>query len=113
MNNCLFCKIINKEIPSKIVYEDSNITAFEDIDPQAPIHLLIVPKKHIDTIDHLQPEDEKLVGKLIFAAQKIARKKGIAQNGYRLVFNVKEHGGQFVDHIHLHLLGGQKLGTMV
>jgi histidine triad (HIT) family protein len=113
MNNCLFCKIVNKEIPAKIVYENNDLVAFADINPQAPVHILIVPKKHIDTVDHLKPEDEKLIGNIIYTAQKIAREKGIAENGYRLVFNVRHHGGQEIDHIHLHILGGQRLGTMV
>jgi len=113
MKDCLFCKICKKEIPSEIVYEDKFIVAFKDIDPKAKVHILFVPKKHIQTIDHLDLGDEKLIGALIFAAQKIARKKGISENGYRLVFNVKKYGGQIVDHIHLHLLGGQKLKGIV
>jgi histidine triad (HIT) family protein len=106
---CIFCKIMRKEIPAKIEYEDKNIIAFDDIKPDAPVHILIIPKKHISTIDHLMPEDREVVSDLIFAAQKIARDKGIAEKGYRLVFNVKDHGGQIVNHIHLHLLGGKKL----
>lgn len=113
MKDCIFCKIVKNEIPSEIVYENELVTAFKDIDPKAPVHILVVPKKHIQTIDHLDPKDEKLVGAIIYAAQKIAREIGIAENGYRLVFNVKKHGGQIVDHIHLHILGGQKLGPMV
>lgn len=112
-NNCIFCKIANKEIPAEIIYEDDLVIAFNDTEPKAPVHILIVPKKHIETVDHLKPEDEKLIGVMIFTAQKIARDKGIAKNGYRLVFNVKKHGGQVVDHIHLHILGGQELGSMV
>jgi len=111
-NNCIFCKIAKKIIPTDLVYEDDLVVAFNDINPKAPVHILIVPKKHIETIDHLQPEDEKLIGTVIFVAQKIAREKGISKKGYRLVFNVKSHGGQVVDHIHLHLLGGQKLGSV-
>lgn len=113
MNNCIFCKICTKEIPSKLVHEDEDVVAFADINPKAPVHILIVPKKHIANIDELQPEDEKLAGKLVYTAQKIARDKGIAKLGYRLVFNTRAHSGQEVDHIHLHLLGGQKLGSMV
>lgn len=113
MENCVFCKIIKKEIPSEIVYEDDLVIAFKDINPKAPIHILIIPKKHIETVDHLNPKDEKLVGTMVYTAQKIARKLAVAQKGYRLVFNVKSHGGQIVEHIHLHLLGGQKLGEMV
>lgn len=110
---CIFCQIANREMPSDVVYEDKLVTAFKDINPKAPVHILVVPKKHIDTIDHLKPEDEKLVGHMIMAAQKIAREQEISDSGYRLVFNVKHHGGQVVDHIHLHILGGKKLGSMV
>lgn len=113
MNNCIFCKIINRKIPADIVYEDDDIVAFNDINPKAPVHILIIPKKHIESVDDLTPEDEKLVGKMIYTAQRIAREKGINKDGYRLVFNVRSHGGQVVEHIHLHLLGGQKLGSMV
>lgn len=113
MQTCIFCKIITKEIPSQLLYEDDEVVAFADINPKAPIHILIVPRKHIPNVDELKPEDEKLVGKLIYTAQKIAREKGIAKSGYRLVFNTRAHSGQEVDHIHLHLLGGQPLGSMV
>ena len=112
MKTCIFCKIAKKQIPSEIVYENDLVIAFKDINPLAKVHILVIPKKHIETIDHLDPKDEKLVGAVIYAAQKIARKLGIAGNGYRLVFNVKSHGGQIVDHIHLHLIGGEKLGKM-
>jgi len=111
-NDCVFCKIISGDIPTKIILEDDFVVAFNDINPKAPVHILIVPKKHIETIDHLNIVDEKLIGVMIFTAQKIAREKNIAQNGYRLVFNVKSHGGQEVDHIHLHILGGKPLGPM-
>lgn len=110
MENCLFCKISRHQLPAQVEYEDENIIAFNDINPKAPVHILIVPKKHIATIDDLEITDEKLVGALIYTAQKIARDKRIAQDGYRLIFNVKFHGGQVIDHIHLHLLGGKKLG---
>lgn len=112
MKECIFCKISKKEISSQIIYEDDLVVAFPDINPKAPVHILIVPKKHIETVDHLDPRDEKIVGAMVYAAQKIAREKGIAQDGYRLVFNVRSHGGQVVEHIHLHLLGGKQLGSM-
>lgn len=112
MNDCLFCKIIDKKIPSEIIYEDREVVTFNDIQPKAPVHILIVPKKHIDTIDHAEENDQQLLGKMILVAQKIAREKKISEAGYRLVFNVKSHGGQLVDHIHLHLLGGKPLGKM-
>ena len=102
MKNCLFCKIINKEVPSDIIYEDEKVIAFKDIHPKAPIHLLIVPKKHIPSVDHLEIEDKTLMGELILAAQKIAREKKL--KGYRLQINVGRPAGQLIDHLHLHLL---------
>ena len=105
----IFSKIIQKEIPAKIVYEDADVLAFEDISPQAPVHILIIPKKEIPTLNHLQEEDAALMGKLFLAAQKIAKEQGFAEKGYRTVFNCNEDGGQTVDHIHLHLLAGRSL----
>jgi len=102
MKNCLFCKIINKEIASEIVYEDEKIIAFKDIHPKAPVHFLIIPKKHISSVDHLEIEDKTLMGELILAAQKIAREKNL--KGYRLQINVGRPAGQIIDHLHLHLL---------
>ncbi|MCH8021131.1 histidine triad nucleotide-binding protein [candidate division KSB1 bacterium] len=109
MVDCLFCKIINKEINSDILFEDDDVLAFKDINPQAPIHFLIVPKKHISTINDLQQEDEKLTGKMILTAQSLAKQENIDENGYRLVFNCNSDGGQEVYHIHLHLLGGRQM----
>ncbi|MBI1290146.1 HIT domain-containing protein [bacterium] len=105
----IFSKIIAGEIPCKKVYEDNQILAFHDIKPQAPVHVLIIPKVPIATIDDLEPADEALVGRLVLVAQRIARELGIAESGYRLVFNCRDHGGQEVHHIHLHLLGGRQL----
>jgi len=110
---CIFCQITSREMTSDVVFEDDLVTVFRDIAPKAPVHILVVPKKHIETIDHLDPEDQELVGHMVLVAQKIAREQKIADAGYRLVFNVKHHGGQIVDHIHLHILGGKKLGSMV
>ncbi len=107
--SCLFCKIINKEIPAQIVYEDQNVLAFKDISPQAPVHLLVIPKKHIASINEAGVEDEQLIGKMILAAQKLADEAGIAKGGYRIVLNCNEDGGQTVFHIHLHLLGGRSM----
>ncbi len=109
MVDCLFCKIINKEINSDILFEDDDVLAFKDINPQAPIHFLIVPKKHISTINDLQQEDEKITGKMILTAQSLAKQENIDQKGYRLVFNCNSDGGQEVYHIHLHLLGGRQM----
>lgn len=107
MNDCLFCKIIAGEIPSKKVYEDNEIFAFRDINPKAPDHILIVPKRHIDRIENLQTGDAGLMGNLIFAAKKIADDLSL-KHGYRIVFNNGPDSGQEVEHIHLHLLAGRK-----
>jgi len=106
---CLFCKIKDGEIPAKIVYNDEQIMAFADIAPQAPLHLLIIPKKHIATINDAQTDDVELLGKLILTAKNLAKEHNLSESGYRLVFNINSHGGQEVYHIHLHLLGGRKL----
>lgn len=105
----IFGKIIRKEIPAKVVYEDDEILAFEDIQPQAPIHILVIPKKEISTLNDLKDEDAELMGKLFLVAQKIAKEQGFAEQGYRTVFNCNEDGGQTVNHIHLHLLAGRSL----
>ena len=105
----LFTKIINREIPADIVYEDDQIIAFNDINPQAPVHILIVPKKEIETLNDLETKDQEIVGKMFLTAKKLAVKLNIDKTGYRTVFNCNEHGGQTVFHIHLHLLGGRKL----
>lgn len=107
--NCLFCKIVQKEIPATIIYEDDAILAFNDIRPQAPNHVLIIPKRHIDTINDTNDHDEKLLGTMIQIAKKVAKDKQISESGYRLVFNVNSSGGQEVYHIHLHLLGGRQM----
>lgn len=102
----MFCKIARKEASSDIVFEDEKFVAFKDIHPKAPVHLLIVPKKHIHSIDHVRQEDKELMGELILAAQKVAREHEL--KGYKLHFNVGREGGQVVDHIHLHLLADKK-----
>lgn len=103
---CTFCKIVNKEIPSDIVYEDDDILIFKDINPAADIHLLAIPKKHIETINHLQPDDEGLIGKLVIKIPDIAEELGFKDKGYKLIVNVGEGGGQSVFHIHFHILSG-------
>ena len=105
----LFTKIINREIPADIVYEDDEIIAFNDINPQAPVHVLIVPKKEITTLNDLELDDQEIIGKMFLTAKKLAVKLNIDKTGYRTVFNCNEHGGQTVFHIHLHLLGGRQL----
>ncbi|MCB0191113.1 MAG: purine nucleoside phosphoramidase [Anaerolineae bacterium] len=109
----IFSKIIRKEIPSDIVYQDDKVTAFRDISPQAPVHILIVPNKLIPTVDDVTEEDELVLGHLFTVAAKIARDEGIAEDGYRLIVNCRKHGGQEVFHLHMHLLGGRRLGAMV
>jgi histidine triad (HIT) family protein len=110
LKDCLFCKIIKREIPSKIVYEDNEIIAIEDIDPKAPIHILIMPKRHISTILDINEEDKELIGTIFIKASSIAKDKGISRNGFRIVVNCGKHGGQAVYHLHFHLLGGRLMG---
>lgn len=109
MTDCLFCKIIERKIPSKIVYEDEASLAFEDINPHAPVHVLLVPKKHISTSLEIEPADHALIGHLFEVAGKIAADKGIDKRGFRLVMNTNPESGQTVYHIHLHLLGGRPM----
>ncbi len=109
MSETIFDKIISGEIQSDIVYEDSEVLAFRDISPQAPTHILIIPKNNIPTINDLEEKDSNLIGKLVLTAKKIAEQEKISESGYRLVFNCNEHAGQTVFHVHLHLIGGRKL----
>lgn len=111
--DCVFCKIAQKKTPAKIEYEDKEIVAFPDINPKAPVHLLIIPIKHIPTTREIKKEDAELMGKMIIVAKNLAQEKGIAESGYRLIFNTGRNSGQVVDHLHLHLLGGQQLQGMV
>jgi histidine triad (HIT) family protein len=108
-NACIFCKIINKEIPAEIVFEDEDILAFKDVHPIAPVHMLIIPKRHIESINDLKEEDTNLAGKMIIVAKKIAQDFDISEKGYKLLIRTGEWGGQEVPHIHLHLIGGAKL----
>lgn len=108
----IFTKIINREIPADIVYENDEVLAFRDINPQAPTHVLVIPKAEIATVDDIQPEQAELVGKMVLAAQQIAREEGISEDGYRLIFNCNRHGCQEVFHLHLHLIGGKQLRGM-
>lgn len=109
----IFSKIIRREIPSDIVYQDEQVTAFRDINPQAPVHILIVPNKLIPTANDVMPEDEQLIGRMFVVARQIAAQEGIAEGGYRLLVNCNRDGGQEVYHLHLHLLGGRRLGPML
>ena len=107
--DCLFCKIIAGDIPAQIVYEDDHVIAFNDINPQAPVHKIIIPRKHIATLNDVEQSDCQTIGHMVQSAAKIAKELEIAQNGYRLVMNCNAHGGQTVFHIHLHLIGDRQL----
>ncbi|NQU27015.1 MAG: histidine triad nucleotide-binding protein [Candidatus Marinimicrobia bacterium] len=109
MSDCLFCKILDREIPADIVFENEYVLAFNDINPQAPVHILIIPKEHIATSNDIDAGNMDLVGEMLVAAKEIAAKKGIGINGYRTVINCNEDGGQAVYHIHMHLLGGRQM----
>ncbi|MFY0991365.1 histidine triad nucleotide-binding protein [Halomonas sp. C05BenzN] len=106
--DCLFCKIINREIPADIVHEDEHVLAFNDINPQAPTHVLIVPKQHIATLNDIEEGDLALVGRLQYTAARLAEERGFADDGYRVVMNCNDQGGQTVYHIHMHLMGGRR-----
>ena len=109
MSECLFCKIVARSIPATLVYEDDMVVAFDDINPQAPTHTLVIPRKHVTSIAELQDSDVQLLGRLMLVGNKIAKLKGIADAGYRLVVNTGTHGGQSVFHLHLHVLGGRHM----
>ena len=109
MSECLFCKIRDGEIPAEMVYEDDDVLAFNDVNPQAPVHVLVIPKKHISTVNDIGADDAALVGKMVQAAKEIANQRKIAADGYRLVVNCNQNAGQTVFHIHLHLLGGRRM----
>jgi histidine triad (HIT) family protein len=112
MESCLFCRILNKELPSKIAYEDDSVVAFHDISPKAPVHVLICPRKHIPTLNDVSADDAVLLAHMFQTARKLAEQFGIDQKGYRTVFNVNADGGQMVFHLHLHVMGGRKLEGM-
>ena len=109
MESCLFCKIANRELPSKIAYEDDRVVAFHDINPQAPVHVLICPRKHIATLNDVSSDDAPLIAHMFDVARKLAEQFGVAQKGYRTVFNVNAEAGQTVFHLHLHVIGGKRL----
>lgn len=108
-SDCIFCRIIAGEVPSEKVYQDDRVTAFHDIRPVAPVHILIVPNKHIASVNEAEEEDEAVLGRLLLTAKHLAAQKGIAKSGYRLIINTGPHAGQEVFHLHLHLLGGQRM----
>lgn len=109
---CIFCQISAGEVASELLHQDGRAVAFRDINPRAPVHLLVVPRKHIPTVADLAPEDEALMGHLVRVANALAQQMGVAQGGYRLVVNCREDAGQVVPHLHLHLLAGRRLGSM-
>ena len=111
--DCIFCQIVGGKIPSDIVYQDEEVIAFRDINPVAPTHLLIIPKKHILFLAHLPDVETPLIGHMVKVANQLARKEGIAESGYRLVINSGEQGGQLVPHLHMHLLGGRRLSDAI
>ena len=109
MSDCIFCKIVAGEIPAAKIYEDDELLAFNDINPQAPVHFLLIPKKHIKSLLDVEPEDTAMLGHLLAKAQELAKELGCEDNGGRFVINAKRHGGQTVDHLHLHVFGGRYL----
>ena len=109
MEDCLFCKIINKEIPSEIVYQDEDLTVFKDINPAAPVHLLLIPNKHIPSVKEMDTGDERLLGRLFSIAKQTAELMGIDESGFRLIINNGPDGRQEINHLHMHLLGGAKM----
>jgi histidine triad (HIT) family protein len=111
--SCVFCQIANKEIPAKFIFENDSLMAFNDLHPVAPVHVLIVPKRHISTVNDITTNDELLLGEMVLLAKQIAKDNGIASGGYKLIFNCGENGGQVVQHIHLHLVGGEKIKCIV
>ncbi len=113
MEDCIFCKIIKREIPADIVYEDDEIIAFKDIQPAAPIHILVISKKHIASLVELAKEDEILIGKIYTVINKVAEEQGVKEKGYRVIVNCGKDGGQEVGHLHFHLLAGKKLGEKI
>ncbi len=110
MSDCIFCRIVQGEIPADLVYEDDEVVAFRDVAPQAPVHILVIPRRHVATLLDTGPDDRQLLGRLQQAAIEIARREGLDKRGFRLVINCLEQAGQSVFHLHLHLLGGRRLG---
>ena len=112
VGDCLFCRIVDGDIPSTKIYEDDTIVAFEDINPVAPVHFLVIPKEHVATLDDVGDEHSKVLAHMLIKAAELAREKGVADDGYRQVINCKEQGGQVVFHLHLHIIGGRQMNRM-
>lgn len=113
MENCIFCKIVNKQIPAQIVYENENILCFQDINPVAPVHILVIPKKHFVSINEISEQDIELIGEIFIIIKNLASKFEVADSGYRVIANTGLDGGQEVAHLHFHLIGGKKLGKKI
>jgi histidine triad (HIT) family protein len=109
MSDCLFCKIIKREIPASIVYEDDRVLAFNDINPQGPTHVLVIPKQHVETLNDLTADHDQLIGEMVRRAAAIAKERGLSAGGFRTVFNTNREAGQTVFHVHLHLIGGRRM----
>lgn len=109
MGDCLFCKIVGKKIPAAVVHEDDHTLAFDDINPQAPIHTLVIPKRHVDSVHALDARDEALLGRLLISCNQVAKLKGLVEPGFRLVANTGRDGGQTVSHLHFHVMGGRRM----
>ncbi len=112
MSDCIFCKIAAGEIPAELIYEDDQIVAFEDINPQAPVHILLIPRRHLASLDEAGEDQGTLLSAILLAAARLARERGIAEKGYRVLTNCNAEGGQVVFHLHFHLLGGRQMGRM-
>lgn len=110
MDDCVFCNIVNKTLESELLFENDKLIAIRDILPKAPVHILIIPKKHVLSLNHLEASDAGLAGEMLLVAKQVAEKFGVAETGYKLMFNVGRDGGQVIPHLHLHLLGGKNLG---
>lgn len=113
MSDCIFCKIANKEIETEFIYENQNVVAFNDLNPKAPIHILIIPKKHIETVMDIKEEDKEIISDMYKAIREIAKKLNVDEKGFRIITNCKEDGGQEVMHLHIHFLAGEKLSTNI
>lgn len=111
--DCIFCQIIEGKIPSETIYQDEETIAFRDINPQAPVHIVIIPRKHIPSLDQLKEADSALVGRMVAVANRLAKEEGVADRGYRVVINCGKEGGQLVPHLHMHLVGGRQLSDQV
>ncbi len=112
MSDCIFCKIADGEIPATVVFEDDELLAFEDVNPRAPVHVLIIPKEHLSTMNDPGPEHETLLGRMMLLASRIAKERGVSEGGYRVLVNCNADGGQEVFHLHMHVIGGRRLGPM-